>query len=95
MSDADKVIFHLPPALREFAGGKEKVRVHGPSMGEALLGLAAAYPLVGARIMGPGGELRRHVNLFVGERNIRDLQGLDTRLAAGDTIFVIPAVAGG
>ncbi len=95
MSDADTVIFLLPPALREFAGGEEKVRVHGQSVGEALLALAAAYPLVGARVMGPGGELRRHVNLFLGERNIRDLQGLDTRLSAGDAIFVIPAVAGG
>lgn len=95
MRDAGAIIFQLPPALREFARGQENVSVDGRSVGEALLALAAEHPLVGARIMGPGGELRRHVNLFLGERNVRDLQSLDTRVAAGDTIFIIPAVAGG
>lgn len=95
MSDSGTVIVHLPPALREFARGQENVRVQGQSVREALLALAAEHPLVGTRLMGPGGELRRHVNLFIGECNVRDLQRLDTRLSAGDTIFVIPAVAGG
>ncbi|MCW8846308.1 MAG: MoaD/ThiS family protein [Gammaproteobacteria bacterium] len=95
MSDAGTIMFQLPTALREFAQGQENVNVHGQSVGEALQALAAEHPLVGSRIIGPGGELRRHVNLFLGERNVRDLQGLDTRVAAGDTIFIIPAVAGG
>jgi molybdopterin synthase sulfur carrier subunit len=89
------VTFHLPLALREFAGQQETVRVQGQDVGQALSALIETYPLVGARLLEHGGMLRRHVNLFLGEHNVRDLQGLETPLCTGDEIFIIPAVAGG
>ena len=94
-SHRDTVTVHLPLALREFAGGQERIAVAGESVGLALNELARQHPLVAARILGPDGELRRYVNVFLGETNVRDLQGLDTPLATGDSLFIIPAVAGG
>lgn len=91
----DKVIVHLPLALREFADGQARIAVTGATVRDVLDALATDYPLAGARILGPEGELRRYVNVFLGEANVRDIQGLDSRLEPGDELFIIPAVAGG
>lgn len=90
-----QVILHLPLALREFTGGQDRLHLPGRNVAGVLEALRARYPLVGARVLEAGGGLRRHVNLFLGEQNVRDLQGLDTPLVAGDELFLIPAVAGG
>lgn len=92
---ADTVTVHLPLALREFAGGRATIALAGDTVRQVLDELAAAYPLAGARVLGTEGELRRYVNVFLGEVNVRDLQGLETPLSTGDEIFIIPAVAGG
>jgi molybdopterin synthase sulfur carrier subunit len=92
---AGTVTLHLPLALREFAGNRETVQLGARTVGEAVAALAETYPLAGARVLEHGGSVRRHVNLFLGEKNIRDLRGLDTPLSSGDHIFIIPAVAGG
>ncbi|MDH3401901.1 MAG: MoaD/ThiS family protein [Chromatiales bacterium] len=92
---ADKVTVHLPLALREFVGGQVTITVAGDTLRQVLFELAREYPLAGARILGPEGDLRRHVNVFIGEVNVRDRQGLDSLIEKGDEIYVIPAVAGG
>ncbi len=92
---ADKVTVHLPLALREFVGGQVTITVAGGTVRQVLLELTREYPLAGARILGPEGDLRRHVNVFIGEENVRDRQGLDSPIEKGDEIYVIPAVAGG
>lgn len=94
-SPAGTATVYLPLALREFAGGQETIAVVGETVGRVLNELARQHPLVAARILGPDGELRRYVNVFQGESNVRDLQGLDTPVATGDSLFIIPAVAGG
>jgi molybdopterin converting factor small subunit len=90
-----QVIVQLPAPLRPFAEGAAELTVAADSVRAALAELGAGRPSLAARILTPEGELRPYVNVFVGERNIRRLQGLDTPLADGDVVAIIPAVAGG
>ena len=65
------------------------------TVAEALTAVAAQWPAVTDRVLTERGELRRHVNVFVGEESIRFLNGLDTGVADGATITIVPAVSGG
>ena len=91
------VTFHLAGFLRSFAGGAREVRVDVPggTVGEALRALGERHPGVLARVLDEQGCLRRHVNLFVGERSVRDCAGLETAIAEGDDLSVLAAVSGG
>ncbi len=89
------VTVRIPMPLRSFTGGAGEVRVQGHSAGEALRNLGGAHAGLPARIMTPEGRLRTFVNVFKGTENINDLQGLDTVLADGDVLTIVPAVAGG
>ena len=64
-------------------------------MRDALAGIFAGRPGLAQRVLTPEGTLRPYVNVFVNERNCRLLQGLDTPLSGGETLAIIPAVAGG
>ena len=79
----------IPTALRSFTERKSEVSVEGATAGEAIGALAEAYPDSGQR------ELRSFINVFVGDTNIKNLQGLDTAVKGGDTIMLVPAIAGG
>lgn len=85
----------LPDALRPLAEGAERVPVEAASVAEALDELGQRYPQARLRILTRGGQLRPHVNLFVRERDIRSVDGLATRLEDGDSLLVVPSVAGG
>ncbi len=89
------VTVRIPAALREFTDGVNEYEVQAASVGAVLELLAQRYPLLGQRIVDQNGAVRTYVNLFVGETNIRDSEGLATRLADGDIVTIIPAVAGG
>lgn len=89
------VTIRIPMPLRSYAGNAAEVRVEATTVGEALRQLCAAHGGVTPRILSPQGELREFVNVFVGDRNIRSLGGLATRLAEGDVLVIVPAVAGG
>jgi sulfur-carrier protein len=90
-----RVTVQIPPPLRPFADGAAEVAVEAGTVGEALERLGADRAPLLARILTPEGELRPYVNVFVGERNARHLEGLQTPLADGDVVAIIPAVAGG
>jgi sulfur-carrier protein len=93
-----KVTLRLPAALRELARGERTVVVEleGPATVATLLdALARRLPAVERRIRDETGTQRRHVNLFVGEVNVRDGAGLAEPLADGAEVYVIPAVSGG
>lgn len=92
MSD---VTIRIPTPLRTYTGGRDEVRVQAVTVGEALAALGAAHDGVLARVLSPEGELRQFVNIFVGARNVRSLQGLATPVAPGDVLSIVPAVAGG
>ena len=85
----------LPAALQALAEDQAGLKVAATTVGEALEALSHRHPLLLSRILTRGGQLRPHVNLFVNERDVRAERGLDTPLNAGDTLLVVPSVAGG
>jgi len=85
----------LPDALRSLTGGAQEIAVEAASVAEALDQLGRVHPEARLRILTRGGRVRPHVNLFVRERDIRSGDGLDTVLEDGDSLLVVPSVAGG
>jgi molybdopterin converting factor small subunit len=89
------VTVRIPTQLRPLVGGSNEVRAEGDTVGEVLEGLDAAHPGFGDRLFDDSGRLRRFVNIFLAEEDIRFLDGLDTPVPAGATLSIVPAVAGG
>jgi molybdopterin synthase sulfur carrier subunit len=89
------VQIRIPTILRSYTGGAAEVTASEGTLRDVLAGLDAAYPGLGGRIIDDGGNLRRFVNVYVGDEDVRFAQGLDTHVPAGEKISVIPAVAGG
>jgi molybdopterin synthase sulfur carrier subunit len=89
------VTIRIPTQLRTLAGGASEVSVEAASVSEALKVLDAQHAGFGERLFDEKGELRRFVNVFVADEDIRFMQGIDTPLADGATVSIIPAVAGG
>ena len=85
----------IPTPLRPFTASKEEVTVGGAKVSEVVANLAAAYPDLSARITGPDGAIRRFVNLYVNDADVRTLDGQDTVVADSDTLSIVPAIAGG
>ncbi|MGC1378566.1 MAG: MoaD/ThiS family protein [Anaerolineales bacterium] len=85
----------IPTPLRAYTGGQSDVPVSGATAAEALAELVAQFPALKPHLFKEDGELRMFVNLFKGEENIKDLQGLQTSLGAGDRLMIIPSIAGG
>ena len=85
----------IPTPLRKLTKDESEVEASGGSVREILDDLEARYPGLKERLCDEEGELRRFVNVYVGEEDIRFLQGLDTGLSDGQTVSIIPAVAGG
>jgi molybdopterin synthase sulfur carrier subunit len=85
----------IPTQLRTLTAGAGEVAVDGSTVGEALKALDAAHPGIGERLFDEAGKIRRFVNVFVADEDIRFLDGAGTPVEAGTTISIIPAVAGG
>jgi len=85
----------IPTPLRTYTDGVSEVAVQGANVGAALDSLVRGYPALRPHLYNEAGELRPFVNLFKGEDNIKDLQGLDTPLADNDKLILIPSIAGG
>ena len=85
----------IPTPLRAYTGGQSDVLVSGGTAGEALAELTTQFPALKPHLFKEDGELRMFVNLFKGEENIKDLQGLSTPLVDGDRLMIIPSIAGG
>jgi len=85
----------IPTALRTLTGGASEVSVEGSTVAEVLKSLDAAHPGLAERLFDDGGALRRFVNVFVADEDIRFLDGLSTPVAEGQAVSIIPAVAGG
>ena len=91
------VTFHVPGALREFTYGRSEVEVEagGATLADALAALWALYPGLRDRMATEQGEIREHINVFVGGENIRYTGGLMTAVPGGSEISILPAVSGG
>lgn len=93
-----RLTIRLAPVLRDVAGGAQTVQLsldEGATVADALSALAQAHPGVGRRVRDEHGEIRRHVNVFSGTENIRDLDGQQTALADGADLSILPAISGG
>jgi sulfur-carrier protein len=89
------VIVRIPTQLRNLSGNASEVEVEASTVAEALKALEAAHPGFGERLFDDSGELRRFVNVFVADEDIRFLDGVNTEVADGSTVSIVPAVAGG
>jgi molybdopterin synthase sulfur carrier subunit len=89
------VIVRLPSQLRVLVGGAGEVPVEATTVREAIVAVDVTYPGLASRVLDDQGVLRRFVNVFVADEDVRFLDGLDTRLEPGQTVSLVPAVAGG
>ncbi|MFM8871481.1 MAG: ubiquitin-like small modifier protein 1 [Actinomycetota bacterium] len=89
------VTVRIPTTMRPLSGGASTVAVEGASLRDVLAALDAAHPGFKDRLFDAEGALHKFVNVFVSDDDVRYLQGLDTPVKDGDTVSLIPAVAGG
>jgi sulfur-carrier protein len=85
----------LPTLLRSNAGGEALVEGSGSTLREVFDDLESRYPGITERIVTPDGALQRFVNVYVNDEDVRYLGSLETEVAEGDTVAILPAVAGG
>ncbi len=94
------MLFHLPSALRRFAGDNEVVEVRLPldarlTIGEAFVMLGRDYPGIRQRVLDDQNNIRRHVNVFVNGENVRFAQGSSTQVSNSSEVWIYPALSGG
>jgi molybdopterin converting factor small subunit len=89
------VSVRIPTILRTYTGGAAEVTTEEGTLRDVIKRLDAAYPGLAGRILDESGKLRRFVNVYVGEEDVRLAEGLDTQVPPGTQVSVIPAVAGG
>lgn len=89
------VTVRVPTILRSYTEGSAEVAVEGATLADVVRALDAAYPGIGARVLDDAGALRRFVNVYVDDEDVRFADGLGTATPDGSTVSVIPAVAGG
>ena len=89
------VTIRIPTQLRTLTGGAKEVSAEGTTVGEVLKALDTTNPGIGDRLFDDAGVLRRFVNIFVADEDVHFLDGLETPVLAGQTVSIVPAVAGG
>jgi molybdopterin converting factor small subunit len=89
------VTVRIPTIMRALTGGAAEVTVAGDTLSGVLAALDARHPGTATRVLDDGGELRRFVNVYVGEEDVRFARGLQTPTPDGSLVSIIPAVAGG
>jgi molybdopterin converting factor small subunit len=85
----------IPTPLRPYTNGQSDISVQGLTVADAMQDLVAQYPALKPHLFNGEGALRPFVNLFLGEENIKELQGLETPLKENDRLMLIPSIAGG
>jgi MoaD family protein len=92
---AEVVTVRIPTALRPLAGAQASIEVAGSTVHEVLRQLVERHPELGRRLFKEEGRLNGFVNIFLNEEDVRFLQALQTAVSPGDTVSIIPAIAGG
>ena len=85
----------LPTLLRQHAGGQSSVSVDGSTIGDVLEALQREYPGMSGQLVTADGSLHKFVNVYLNDDDVRYMDKLDTKVQPGDTISILPAVAGG
>jgi molybdopterin synthase sulfur carrier subunit len=89
------VLVRIPSQLQTLTDGKREVEVSGSTVGEIIEKLETSFPGLKERVLDEDGEVRRFVNIYVDEEDVRFQDGLSTKVEEGSEISIIPAVAGG
>ncbi len=85
----------IPPVLRPAVGDQREIEADGATVGAVLESLAASHPELRAQLFADGGDLNRYVNVYLNDEDVRVLDGLQTQVSAGDSLQILPAMAGG
>jgi molybdopterin converting factor small subunit len=85
----------IPAALRAFTERQSEIEVKADTAGEAIKAVAEKYPDIKKHLYKDDNTLRDFINVFLGDENIKNMDGLDTKITDGNTIMLVPAIAGG
>ena len=85
----------IPTPLRTYTDGQNEVFLNGSTVSEAMDDLVTQYPSLQPHLYNEDGQLRPFVNLFLGEENVKDMEGIHTELNEDDNLLLIPSIAGG
>ena len=88
-------IVRIPPVLRPAVGGEKELTADGSSVGEILQAVAESHPETQSQLFSADGGLNRYVNVYLNDEDVRVLEGLETTVGDGDTLVILPAMAGG
>ena len=89
------ITVRIPTPLRKLTGGADEVSIEGANVGDIINNLEAAHPGLKERLCDEAGEIRRFVNVYVNDEDVRFMSGRDTELKDGDEMSIVPAIAGG
>ena len=89
------ITVRIPTPLRKLTGGADEVSIEGVNVGDIINNLEAAHPGLKERLCDEAGEIRRFVNVYVNDEDVRFMSGRDTELKDGDEMSIVPAIAGG
>ena len=89
------VTIFVPAPLRPYCGGLSELAASAVTVQEALEAIEQSHPVLHRHVCDERGVVRRHLNVFVNDDNVRDLAGVATRLGQGDVVIILPAVSGG
>lgn len=89
------ITVRIPTPLRKLTANQDEVKIAGATVAEVLKNLEAAHPGIGERLVDANGGIRKFVNIYVNDEDVRFLQNTDTPLKEGDEVSIIPAIAGG
>ena len=92
---ADKVSIRIPTVLRTHVDGQTKVDMAGGTVGQVLGALLDAHPTLKGRLMDEQGEVNRFINVYLNDEDVRFLENLETSVKDGDTLMIVPSIAGG
>jgi molybdopterin synthase sulfur carrier subunit len=95
MGPTPTITIHVPGQLRTYCAGAAQLSISAPTVRAVLEDLERSQSALYRNVCDETGTLRRHLNVFVNADNVRDLDGVDTRLTAGDVVTILPAVSGG
>ena len=85
----------IPPVLRSSTNGEREVDAAGDDVGAVLRAVTEQHPATETQLFANGGDLNRYVNVYLNDEDVRVLQGLETEVSPGDTLVILPAMAGG
>ena len=95
MRSTPTITLHIVGPLRTYCAGAAQLPISAPTVGAALADLERSQSALYRNLCDETGAVRRHLNVFVNSDNVRDLDGMDTRLMPGDVLTILPAVSGG